>query len=200
MEILRRSAVGLRRCRAMVHKRKITVYISMSADGFIARRDGSFDWLERPRPKGNYGMGAFYKSIDTILWGRKTCDMALEFQKKGVSGTAFDTRVKNYVFTRSLPQSTAPAGVEFVSEPIKAFATRLRQKKGKDIWMMGGAGIIASFLDEGEIDEFVISVIPTFIGEGIPLMAPGRRTVPLKLISSTKFTDGVVKLYYAVRK
>ena len=184
----------------MVHKRKITVYISMSADGFIARRDGSFDWLERPRPKGNYGMGAFYKSIDTILWGRKTCDMALEFQKKGVSGTAFDTRVKNYVFTRSLPQSTAPAGVEFVSEPIKAFATRLRQKKGKDIWMMGGAGIIASFLDEGEIDEFVISVIPTFIGEGIPLMAPGRRTVPLKLISSTKFTDGVVKLYYAVRK
>jgi dihydrofolate reductase len=200
MEILRRSAVGLRRCRAMVHKRKIIVSIAMSADGFIARRDGSFDWLERPRPKGNYGMGAFYKSIDTILWGRKTCDMALEFQKKGVSGTAFDTRVKNYVFTRSPPQSTAPAGVEFVNEPIKAFATRLRKKKGKDVWMMGGAGIIASFLDEGEIDEFVISVIPTFIGEGIPLIAPGRRTVPLKLISSTKFTDGVVKLYYAVRK
>ena len=200
MEILRRSAVGLRRCRAMVHKRKIIVSIAMSADGFIARRDGSFDWLERPRPKGNYGMGAFYKSIDTILWGRKTCDMALEFQKKGVSGTAFDARVKNYVFTRSLPQSTAPAGVEFVDEPIKAFATRLREEKGKDVWMMGGAGIIASFLDEGEIDEFLISVIPTFIGEGIPLIAPGRRTVPLKLISSTKFTDGVVKLHYAVRK
>lgn len=200
MEILRRSAVGLRRCRAMVHKRKIIVSIAMSADGFIARRDGSFDWLERPRPKGNYGMGAFYKSIDTILWGRKTCDMALEFQKKGVSGTAFDARVKNYVFTRSLPQSTAPAGVEFVDEPIKAFATRLREEKGKDVWMMGGAGIIASFLDEGEIDKFLISVIPTFIGEGIPLIAPGRRTVPLKLISSTKFTDGVVKLHYAVRK
>ena len=184
----------------MVHKRKIIVYIAASADGFIGRTDGSVDWLDRPRPKGNYGMGAFYKSIDTILWGRKTCDMALEFQKKGVSGTAFDARVKNYVFTRSLPQSTAPAGVEFVNEPIKAFATRLREKKGKDVWMMGGAGIIASFLDEGEIDEFLISVIPTFIGEGIPLIAPGRRTVPLKLISSTKFTDGVVKLHYAVRK
>jgi dihydrofolate reductase len=200
MEILRRSVIGLRRCRGMVHKRKIIVSIATSADGFIARRDGSFDWLERPRPKGNYGVGTFYKSIDTILWGRKTCDMALEFQKKGVSGTAFDARVKNYVFTRSLPQSAAPAGVEFVSEPIKAFATRLREQKGKDIWMMGGAGIIASFLDEGEIDEFLISVIPTFIGEGIPLIAPGRRTVPLKLISSTKFTDGVVKQHYAVRK
>jgi len=66
--------------------------------------------------------------------------------------------------------------------------------------MMGGAGIIASFLDEGEIDEFMIHVIPKFIGEGIPLIAPARRTVPLKLLSSTKFTDGVVELHYAVRK
>jgi dihydrofolate reductase len=184
----------------MLRKRKIVAYIATSADGFIARSDGSVDWLDRPRPKGNYGMGAFYKSIDTILWGRKTCDMALNFQKKGVSGSAFDTNVKNYVFTRRPVESAAPAGVEFVNEPIKAFTTRLQAKKGKDIWMMGGAGIIASFLDEGEIDEFMIHVIPKFIGEGIPLIAPGRRTVALKLMSSTKFTDGVVKLHYTVRK
>jgi dihydrofolate reductase len=184
----------------MVRKRKIIVYISTSADGFIARPDGSFDWLDRPRPKGNYGMDAFYKSIDTILWGRKTCDMALDFQKKGAAGTAFDTTVKNYVFTRSQPPSVAPAGVEFVNEPIKTFATRLRKKKGKDIWIMGGAGLIASFLDEGAIDEFMIHVIPKFIGEGISLIAPARRTVPLKLISCTKFTDGLVKLHYAVTK
>lgn len=184
----------------MVRKRKIIVHIATSADGFIARSDGSVDWLDRPSPKGNYGMGTFYKSIDTILWGRKTYDTALEFQKKGVNGSAFDTRVKNYVFTRTLLQSPAPAGVEFVSEPVKAFATRLRENKGKDIWMMGGAGIIASFLDEGEIDDFMIHVIPTFIGEGIPLIAPGRRTVPLKLVSCTKFPDGVVKLHYTIRK
>jgi len=53
--------------------RKIIVYIATSADGFIARPDGSVDWLDRPRPKGNYGMGAFYKSIDTVLWGRRRC-------------------------------------------------------------------------------------------------------------------------------
>jgi dihydrofolate reductase len=200
MEIQKRSALGLGHSIAMVDKRKIIVYIATSADGFIARPDGSFDWLDRPRPKGNYGMNAFYKSIDTILWGRKTCDMALDSQKKGVSGSAFDTRVKNYVFTRSLPRSPAPPGVEFVNQSIKAFATRLRQKRGKHIWMMGGAGIIASFLDEGEIDEFMIHVIPKFIGEGIPLIAPDRRTVPLKLLSCTKFTDGVVELHYAVCK
>lgn len=182
----------------MVRKRKIIVYVATSADGFIARPDGAVEWLDRPRPKGNYGMGAFYKSIDTILWGRKTYDMVLEFQKKGAPGSAFDTKVKNYVFTRNPPQSAAPAGVEFVREPIKAFATRLRAKKEKDIWVMGGAGIIASLLDEGEIDEFMIHVVPKFIGEGIPLIAPRHRNVPLKLISCTKFTDGVVRLHYGV--
>ncbi|HEV7510054.1 MAG TPA: dihydrofolate reductase family protein [Candidatus Acidoferrum sp.] len=187
-------------CAAMIRERKIIVYITASADGFIARSDGSVDWLDRPHPKGGYGMDAFYKSIDTILWGRKTYDMALEFQKKGVAGTAFDTSVKNYAFTRSLLQSPAPAGVQFVSETIKAFTTQLRAEKGKDIFMMGGAGIIASFLDEGEINEFIINVIPTFIGQGIPLIAPRRRTVPLTLLSCKRFTDGVVKLHYAVRK
>jgi dihydrofolate reductase len=181
-------------------RRRIIVYIATSADGFIARSDGSVDWLDRPRPKSNYGMGVFYKSIDTILWGRKTCDMALDFQKKGVPGSAFDTRIKNFVFTRGPLPSEAPEGVEFVSEPIRTFTERLRKQKGKHIWMMGGAGIIASFLDEGEIDEFMIHVIPKFIGEGIPLIGPARRTLPLKLISCTKFPDGVVKLHYAVRK
>lgn len=184
----------------MVRKRKIIVYIATSADGFIARADGSVDWLERPRPKGNYGMGAFYHSIDTILWGRKTCDVALDFQKKGVSRSAFDTKVKNYVFTRGLLPPAVPAGVEFVNESIKTFTKRLREQKGKNIWMMGGAGIIGSFLDEGEIDEFMIHVIPKFIGEGIPLISAARRNVPLKLLSCKTFQDGLVKLHYAVRK
>ena len=182
----------------MPSKREIIVSIATSADGFIARRDGSVDWLERPRPKGNYGMGAFYKSIDTILWGRKTYDVALDFQKQGVKGSDFDPRVKNYVFSRTPPKAAPPAGVEFVTDAIKAFASRLRREKGKDIWMMGGGEIIASFLDEGEIDEFIVHAIPTFIGEGIPLMAPRHRTVPLKLLACKKFPDGVVQLHYAV--
>ena len=56
--------------------RKIIVYIATSADGYIARPDGNVDWLNRPRPRGNYGIGAFFRSIDTIIWGRKTLDFA----------------------------------------------------------------------------------------------------------------------------
>jgi dihydrofolate reductase len=175
--------------------RKIIVYIATSADGFIARRDGAVDWLDRPRIKGNYGMGEFYSSIDTILWGRKTYDMVLRFLEEGKDNSSSYEKLKNYAFSRRPPKKVVP-GFEFVKEPIPEFAKRVRSLAGKDIWMMGGAGIIGSFLDEGEIDEFIIHVIPTFIGEGIPLIAPRHRTVPLKLVSCRKFSDGVVRLHY----
>jgi dihydrofolate reductase len=176
--------------------RRIIVYVATSADGYIARRDDGFEWLDRPRPKGNYGMGAFLRSIDAILWGRRTYDLALT--TGGVGG--FGRRIKNYVFTHRPPASSAPPGdgVELVSEPVGSFAERLRAEPGGDIWIMGGGGLIASFLDAGEIDEFILNVIPVFIGEGIPLIAPDRRTVKLDLLSSRHFPDGVVRLHYRV--
>ena len=176
------------------NRRRIIVYIATSADGFIARPDGAVDWLDRPRPRGNYGMGEFLRSIDTILWGRKTMS---ESASRGGAGT-FGSTIRNYVFSRN-PPAEPGRGVEFVREPIPEFAKRLRSEPGKDVWMMGGAGIIASFLDAGEIDEFMIHVVPTFIGEGIPLIAPARRNVPLSLRGSRKFPDGVVRLHYALR-
>lgn len=175
-------------------KRKIIVEIATSADGYIARADGSVEWLNDPRFKGNYGMGAFFRSIDTILWGRKTYDQALSMG--GVDGPGgFGKKLKNYVFTHHPPAQPA-AGVEFIKGPVKAFAKRLRATPGKDIWMMGGAGLIASFLDAGEIDEFSIHVMPVLIGEGIPLVEPRRRLVPLRLKSVRRFPDGVVHLNY----
>jgi dihydrofolate reductase len=179
--------------------RKIIVYIATSADGFIARKDGAIDWLDRPETAGDYGMGKFFKSIDTILWGRKTYDTLLKFQKEGKAAPDMYGPIKSYAFSRKPPKKVI-AGFEFVTEPINKFAGRLRTRKGKDIWMMGGGGIIASFLDAGAIDEFIIHVIPTFIGEGIPLIGPGRRTVSLKLLSTKKFSDGVLRLHYQVLK
>jgi dihydrofolate reductase len=181
--------------KSKTRRRKIIVYIATSADGYIARPDGGIEWLDRPRPKGNYGMGEFFKSIDTILWGRRTYEPAL---KMGYPG-GFGLKVKNYVFSTTMKGPAAP-NVEFVNEPIGPFAQRLRVQPGKDIFMMGGAGLIASFLDVGEIDEFSIHVIPILIGEGIPLIQPRHRNVPLKLISTKTFPDGVVHLNYCVQK
>jgi dihydrofolate reductase len=82
----------------------------------------------------------------------------------------------------------------------RTFAQRLRPTPGKDIWMMGGGELIASFLDAGEIDEFDIHVIPNFIGEGIPLMAPRRRDIILRLLSTKKYPDSVVEVRYEVAR
>ncbi len=178
----------------MSPKRKIIVYIATSVDGYIARPDGDVAWLDRPRPKGNYGMGAFNKSIDTILWGRKTYSKGLEM---GMKASWFEAGVENYVFSRQ-PQESMEAGFKLVGQPVKAFAQELRAKRGKNLWMMGGGEIIASFLDEGEIDEFIINVVPVLIGEGIPLIQPRHRLIRLKLLSSKKFPDGMVTSHYRV--
>lgn len=183
-----------------MRKRKIIVSVAMSADGYIARPDGDVEWLNRRPRTVDYGMARFYKTIDTILYGRKTYDWALDYQKKkGLKRSVFDTQVANYVFSRKPPRRAAP-GVEFVSKPVKTFAQRLRRTPGKNIWMMGGGGLIASFLDAGEIDEFDIHVIPVFIGEGIPLVAPRHRDVPLRLLASKKYPDGGVRLRYEVAR
>jgi dihydrofolate reductase len=179
--------------------RRIIAYIATSADGYIARPDGDVEWLNR-RARLDYGMGAFYKTIDTILWGRKTYDWLLAYYKaKGRKRGLFDRKVGNYVFSRQPPKS-APPGVEFVSEPVRTFARRLRARPGKHIWMMGGGGLIASFLDAGELDEFDIHVIPVLIGKGIPLIAPRHRDIGLRLRACRKYPDGVVRLRYEVER
>ena len=81
---------------------------------------------------------------------------------------------------------------------IGSFVRALREQPGKDIWLMGGGEVIASFLDEQAIDEFVISVVPVFIGDGIPLIARRHRHVPLDLHSVERFENGVVQLQYHV--
>lgn len=176
-------------------KRKIIVNIATSADGYVARPDGNLDWLtKRPAPKGFYGLPEFSRSVDGKILGRKTFDVSIKL------GAHFSADDVHYVFSRRRPPSTVPAGVQFMSEPIRTFAGRLRKETGKNIWLMGGGDIIGSFLDEGAIDEFIITVVPTFIGEGIPLIAPKHRDVPLHLRSSKHFPDGVVQLHYEVCK
>ena len=182
----------------MKPKRRIIVYIATSADGYIARPDGDVEWLNRRPRTVDYGMRTFYATIDTILWGRRTYDWLLNYHReRGKRKGLFDTKLANYVFSRKPPKRAMP-GVQFVSEPVKAFARHLRAAPGKNVWMMGGGELIASFLDAGEIDEFDIHVIPVFIGKGIPLVAPRHRDVPLRLRSSKKYPDGVVRLRYEV--
>jgi dihydrofolate reductase len=177
----------------MTERRRVIVHIAASADGYIARPDGDLEWLtSRPAPKGFYGMNAFMKTIDTMVFGRKTYEASLKL------GGKFDSKGRYVVFSRHARPADAPAGVEFENGAIGPFVSRLREKPGKDIWLMGGGDLIASFLDEQAIDEFVVSVVPVFIGDGIPLIARRHRHVPLGLHSVERFEDGLVQLRYQV--
>jgi dihydrofolate reductase len=179
----------------MAKRRNVIVHIATSADGYIARPDGDLEWLTaRPAPKGFYGMGAFVKSIDVKVLGRKTYEASLRL------GAKFDSKSRHVVFSRHAPPADVPPGVEFVNGAIGSFVSRLREQPGKDIWLMGGGELIASFLDERAIDEFVISVVPVFIGDGIPLIARRHRHVPLDLHSVERFEDGLVQLHYRVQR
>jgi dihydrofolate reductase len=90
--------------------------------------------------------------------------------------------------------------VTFVTETVETFVRQLRATPGKNVWMMGGGGLIASFLDAGELDEFDLHVIPVLIGEGIPLVAPRHRDVELRLRHSETYPDGVVRIRYEIAR
>jgi dihydrofolate reductase len=178
----------------VAERRKVIVNIATSADGYIARPDGDIEWLtSRPKPEGFYGMGAFVKSVDTKLIGRKT------FETSRRLGAKFDSKTRTIVFSRSAPPADVPSGVEFVTGAVGPFMRRLREQPGKNIWLMGGGDLIASLLDEREIDELVLTVMPVFIGDGIPLIARRYLHVPLELLSVERFDDGVAQLRYRVQ-
>jgi dihydrofolate reductase len=124
--------------------RKIIVYIATSADGYIARPDGDVEWLNR-RPRT--ACASFTRQSTRSYGERKTYDWLPNYYKaKRKKAGLFDTKGAKCVFSRKPPERPAP-GVEFVSEPVKTFAQRLRATPGMQMWMMGGGELIASFLD-----------------------------------------------------
>lgn len=179
-----------------IARRKIVVEAATSADGYIARPDGDVTWLPASSAEKNAELSAFAKTIDTILWGRKTYEKGIAM---GMKASWFDAGTANHVFSRTL-REPLEEGFRLAAEPVKQFAEKCRAKPGKHIWIMGGGELIAAFLDAGEIDEFQICVFPVFIGEGIPLIAARPRLIPLELLSSRSSADGSVSLHYRVAR
>ncbi|MDQ3256021.1 MAG: dihydrofolate reductase family protein [Acidobacteriota bacterium] len=168
--------------------RKVKLFIANSLDGYIARPDGSVDWLFTD---GDYGMKDFFKSVDTALMGCKTYDWSLKF---GGPPDVFKG-MTYYVFSRS-HRSGAVEGVQFVSGDISPFVESLRQAEGKDIWLMGGGELVESFLKERLIDEFILTIHPIVLGAGIPLFRGEGQQTDLKLIKCKSYKSGIVQVHY----
>lgn len=169
---------------------KTILYIASSLDGYIARADGSIDWLSMvDSEETDYGYAEFYAGVDAIAMGSRTYEQVLGF------GDWPYPDKQTFVFTHR-PLVRIAQDVSFTSQNPDDFIAELEPAGIRTLWLAGGADLVAGFMQHGLIDEYILSIIPVVLGEGIPLFRsplPQRR---LRLLESTDYATGLVQLHY----
>lgn len=174
--------------------RKVTFGGANSLDNYFARKDHSVDWLMWSDEAAEV-MSKYWKTIDTILWGRKTYEVALK-NSKGKSNST--KGIKSYVFSRTL-KDNKDKGVEIVSEDAAGFVRKLKNEQGKDICLMGGGDFAKTLFEAKLIDEIGFNIHPVLLGSGIPLFYEMKEQINLELLECRPFKNGCVHVIYKVK-
>lgn len=176
--------------------RKISLFIATSLDGYIAKPDDDLSFLRLMEKEGeDYGYAEFTNTIDTLIVGRRTYDYVLE----EIGPSHYDNGQRDvYVITRT--ERPQVGKTIFYTGDITELVKRLKSEKGKNIYCDGGAEIINELLKHDLIDEFIISVIPVLLGDGIKLFKDGRPEQRLEFITAKTFETGLIQLYYRREK
>jgi dihydrofolate reductase len=167
--------------------RNVVLGLGISLDGYIARRNGAVDFLFMPK---DYSMGPFFKTIDTAIMGRKTYDDALK-----MGGSFGGSSMTTYVFSRTLAPGERD-GLVFTNKSPAAIVAQIRKKHGKNIWLMGGGELARDFLKADLVDELYIGIVPTLLGEGLPLFPAGFPQREFELIENKTYSKGLIGLKY----
>lgn len=174
----------------MIKNKNLVLYISMSLDGYIATSNDAIDFLSIVEQKGeDYGYKKFISTIDTVIIGRKTFDKVKEL---GFEYPHIDKEV--YILTRTAKPSIG--NFKFYTDDLHELVDRLKKQPGKNIYCDGGAEIANTLMKHNLVDEFVISVIPILLGDGIKLFNKGRPQLKLQLLSIKQFSKGLVQMHY----
>jgi dihydrofolate reductase len=173
--------------------RKVTFGGATSLDNFLARADDAVDWLLWS-DEAHAEMAAYWRTIDTILMGRKTYEVALRHGKGGGGSRG----MKTYVFSRTLPEGKAK-GVTITARDPAEVVRELKEQDGKDICLMGGGVLARSLFEAGLIDEIGFNVHPVLLGSGIPAFHPMSRQIDLDLLECRPFKNGCVLVKYRVK-
>ncbi|HEV3146036.1 MAG TPA: dihydrofolate reductase family protein [Gemmataceae bacterium] len=173
--------------------RKVTFGGANSLDNFIARSDHSADWILWSDEAAAV-IADYWKTIDTILMGRKTYEVAL----RSGQGDGGYPGMKTYVFSRTLPEGSA-GSVTVLSQDVADFTRQLKRQEGKDICVMGGGLLAQPLFEAGLIDEIGFCIHPLLLGTGIPLFHPMRRQMELELMECRAFKNGCVFVKYLVK-
>jgi len=174
--------------------RKAILYIAMSLDGYIADKDGGVGWLnEYGDVEENDGYSNFLKGIDTIIMGYTTYHQITT--ELSLDRWMYEN-LESYVITHHTVPSTPD--IKFIDVNPCKLVGDLEKKKGKDIWICGGAKIVDQLMQGDMIDRFYISVIPTILGNGIRLFGTLDHERKLKLVRTRDY-NGITELIYDCR-
>jgi dihydrofolate reductase len=172
--------------------RELKYYVAVTADGFMAHEDGSFDGFPWDDEVVN-DFFASYEWFDTVLMGRKTYEVGLAEGK-----TSPYPMMEQLVFSRTMGESP-DENVRLVSEGAIEVVRELKNTPGKDIWLCGGADHAAKLFNAGLVDGLILKLNPVLFGSGIPLFRDVVRQTDLELTDSKIYGSGVVVLHYRVK-
>jgi dihydrofolate reductase len=181
---------------------RVTILMVASLDGFIARRDGSADWLETADEFADgetldpASVEAFLRTIDCYVMGSRTYETALRFEGQGL-GWAYGDKPTFVLTSRDLPRVRDT--VEFYSGDLAQFVNEHLRPRFRAIWFVGGAAVAAECLRLGLADEIRYSILPILIGDGIPFFEKLDRDISLHLAAVKAYKSGMVELRYEVR-
>lgn len=176
-----------------MEQRKLVLYIASSLDGYIATNEHNLDWLFSIDGEGDNGYSRFYDTIDTILIGRITYDWIIEHENG-----RFPYQGKEcYVFSKTKKEDNEH--VTFIDKNIVQFLQDLKNKNGKNIWLVGGGELLSTFIKEKLVDEIIINIAPTLLGKGIPLFKNNDFQTSLILKNINRFNQFVELSYEVVR-
>jgi dihydrofolate reductase len=172
------------------------IYIATSIDGYIARKDGSIDWLmDLPNPdKSDYGFSEFIRRIDGIILGRKTFETVLEFDTWPYTKPVF-------VLSNSLDKLPGKFSgkAEIIKGELRKIITALSNKGMDDLYIDGGK-TIQSFLNEDLIDEMIITRIPVLLGSGVPLFETSIPELKFSHTGTEVYNNMLVKSRYTRKR
>ena len=174
------------------------VFIATSLDGFIARKDHAIDWLENQgTTTEEHGYTQFIDSVDGIIFGRKTYEVVLNL----TSDDDWPYPKPVIVLSRTLTNSDIPLHladkVTITDQTPSDLLATLDQKGWKRAYVDGGI-TIQSFLNEGLIDDLIITTLPVLIGQGIPLFGNTTKDIHLELINTRQYPSGLAQSHYRV--
>lgn len=175
---------------------EVIYYVAASLDGFIATETGGLDWLKPFESSGeDYGYGAFYRTIDSVIVGRTTFEQSLDFAE-------WPYPDKPVWVLSSRPLATARDEVTVTADAPVAVVDDLARRGLRRAWLVGGGSLAGSFQRAGLITEYIVSVMPALLGCGIPLLGAAgslNAAAQLRLLGTTTYPDGVCQLRYATR-